>query len=219
MSRTYRDYFLNPYRNWESIPWRYFGYSFAGTFGSVLIFPAFYVGLLMVGFMEDITDAEFERSQKISGAVHLSILFILLMAIPAIFIASAVVFFILGFYLDGYLLVGVSLLWITGNSVAMPALFYLLVKNGGWGWTKIWEIYTIGGLANDTYRRLSGVMFIANIILFIVGFSLTFTGIGIIMVPLLLLWYCYVCADVYSEMEQEFARYEESKKKTVEEIE
>lgn len=207
MSVPYLKYLLKPFKGWEDIPWTYFGYAYAGTFGSVLLFPIVYIGLLMLSLMSDLSDSTFEQN-RIGRAVQLSILVLLFFSLPAILISSALVFFVLGYYLDGYLLTGLTLLWIAGGSVAMPALYYLLTENGGKGWLKVWQIYSIGGLTNDVYRKLSGIMILANLILFVGTFILILLGIGIILIPLLLLWYCYICADIYTEMKEEFKNVE-----------
>lgn len=199
MSGTYINQLIKPIKNWEEIPWKYFGYAYAGVFGSVLVLPLIYIGLIIMGFIQDKENTEFEKKELIRGAVHLSILIVLFFAIPFILMSTAAFFFVLGFYLDGYLLLGVSLLWITGLSVSMPAFYYLLPENGGWGWTQLWEIYSIGGLKNKDYRRLVGIIFTANILLFVGITLLILTGIGILLIPLLFVWYCYICADIYEE--------------------
>jgi hypothetical protein len=217
MYKSYRDYLLDPIGRWENIPWNYFLYSYVGTFGATLVFPVVYIGLIIVGFIEQLNNKTFKRQHKISSGVHLSILLLIIVSIISIFFAFSFVSFIFGFYIDGYILLGTGLLAFVGASVAMPALIYLLTENGGWGWLKIWEIYEIGGLTNDTYRRLSGVMLLSNTLLLIGTVGLIATGIGVLAIPLLVLWYCSVCADVYTTMNDVFGGYVEDIEEDTEE--
>lgn len=190
-----------PFHYWNDIPWSHFGYAYVGSIGAIFIFPIIFLGILFIEALSERTQREIKGKYRL--ALSYVFLFVMFFSVPTAILGMGVWVLLLGEALLGYSFIIFSVLLVLSYSTVLPTIFYLIGEaNGVQGVIRFLDFRTVLKESIADYRSIVITMAVANVIVWLGSIFLMLTLVGWLIFPLLLLWYIYVCVEVYSRFRQ-----------------